>query len=75
MSLLMRRIELCSTTPGIPTVSMSIVDAMNANTMGRGFVRVGKKKAGRILDGQTHDELPWLKPTKDEAIRIWNEEG
>jgi len=21
--------------------------------------RVGKKKAGRQLDGRTHDELPW----------------
>ena len=26
-----------------------------------GFYRVGKAKAGRILDGRTHDDLPWHK--------------
>lgn len=26
--------------------------------------RVGKKKAGRILDGRTHDQLPWVKPSR-----------
>lgn len=24
--------------------------------------RVGKKKAGRLLDGRTHDDLPWVSP-------------
>jgi protein gp37 len=24
------------------------------------FYRVGKKRAGRLLDGRTHDELPWI---------------
>jgi protein gp37 len=26
------------------------------------MIRVGKKLAGRILDGRTHDDLPWVKP-------------
>ena len=26
---------------------------------GQGMVRVGKKAAGRFLDGRTHDDLPW----------------
>lgn len=28
---------------------------------GTQMVRVGKKAAGRILDGRTHDDLPWVK--------------
>jgi len=33
-----------------------------ANRDGGGYVwmhRVGRKAAGRLLDGRTHDELPW----------------
>lgn len=29
---------------------------------GYGAVRIGRKKAGRLLDGYTHDDLPWRKP-------------
>lgn len=39
-------------------IELSVVEAMNANTIGRGFVRIGKKHAGRILDGRTWDEYP-----------------
>lgn len=28
------------------------------------YLRVGKKAAGRTLDGRTHDDLPWLKDYK-----------
>lgn len=31
---------------------------MNANTIGNGFLRVGKKKAGRLLDGREWNEMP-----------------
>jgi protein gp37 len=40
-------------------IKVSMVDAMNANTIGSGFLRVGHKKAGRLLDGREHNELPW----------------
>jgi protein gp37 len=26
------------------------------------IVRIGRKSTGRLLDGRTHDELPWMKP-------------
>lgn len=39
-------------------VELSIAQAMNANTLGGGFVRIGKKRAGRLLDGRTWDEYP-----------------
>lgn len=29
-----------------------------------GSARVGRKNAGRLLDGRTHDELPWKQPAK-----------
>jgi len=34
---------------------------------GRGYWRVGKKKAGRALDGRFHGELPWHKANTMEA--------
>jgi protein gp37 len=30
---------------------------------GKQLFRVGRKKAGRLLDGHTHDDLPWNRPT------------
>ena len=39
-------------------LTASMVDLMNANTIGRGFLRVGKKKAGRLLDGREWNEMP-----------------
>jgi protein gp37 len=38
---------------------------MNANSIGigNGFVRIGKKRAGRLLDGREWDEMPQL-PTR-----------
>jgi len=29
---------------------------------GQYMIRVGRKAAGRLLDGRTHDELPWMTP-------------
>jgi len=37
---------------------MNIIDAMNANTLGKGFVRVGKRSVGRRLDGREWNEYP-----------------
>jgi len=33
---------------------------MNANILGRGFWRIGKKTAGRLLDGREWNEVPHL---------------
>ena len=48
------------TLPELPENSLTITQAMNANTIGGGFWRVGKKAAGRLLDGRTWDEVPRL---------------
>jgi protein gp37 len=42
-------------------IKLSIADALNANSvgLGNGFVRVGKKAAGRLLDGVQWNEMPW----------------
>jgi protein gp37 len=48
------------TLPEMPPNSMAMADAMNANTLGHGYVRVGKKKAGRELDGTTWEQFPEL---------------
>lgn len=42
-------------------VKLSIVDAMNANAIGMGYVRVGKKRAGRMLDGREWNEMPAIR--------------
>ncbi len=39
-------------------ITLSAVDAMNANTMGCGLYRVGRKRAGRLLDGREWNEYP-----------------
>jgi hypothetical protein len=39
-------------------VKVSMVEAMNANTLGGGFLHVGKKRAGRLLDGREWNEFP-----------------
>lgn len=39
-------------------ITLSTAEAMNANTMGGGFYRVGRKRAGRMLDGRAWDEYP-----------------
>lgn len=39
-------------------VKVSATDAMNANTIGGGFLRVGKHAAGRLLDGVEHNAYP-----------------
>ena len=48
------------TIPEVPATGfrMGIIDAMNCNCMGGGFVRVGKKLAGHLLDGREHMEFP-----------------
>lgn len=42
-----------------------MTDVMNANSIGNGFMRVGRKKAGRLLDGREWNELLWM-PTGGE---------
>jgi len=39
-------------------VQLSMVEAMNVNAIGGGFVRVGKKRAGDLLDGAAWHEFP-----------------
>jgi protein gp37 len=45
-----------SMQPGDQTVGG--VHMLDINTV---TIRVGKNKAGRLLDGRTHDDLPWVK--------------
>ena len=37
------------------------LDWFNDHVTPRGFAKVPRAKAGRLLDGRTHDELPWRK--------------
>lgn len=39
-------------------VKVSIIDTMNANSIGGGMLKVGKHKAGRLLDGAEYSEMP-----------------
>jgi protein gp37 len=39
-------------------IKRPITEVMHANSLGGGFLRVGKKAAGRLLDGRTWEEMP-----------------
>ena len=56
--------EGCQTIPEAVEAGhkMNIIDAMNANTLGKGFVRVGKRSVGRRLDGREWNEYPGVTP-------------
>ena len=42
----------------------SIADVLNANTVGGGFIRVGRNNSGRLLDGREWNETPWNKEAR-----------
>lgn len=39
-------------------IKTDIIDLLNANSLGGGFLRVGTKRAGRLLDGREWNERP-----------------
>jgi protein gp37 len=52
--------DICMSPDGhFDTVEKGYV-CLDNESEGEWLRRVGKKKAGRILDGRTHDELPWV---------------